>query len=109
MPSANNKKKAIQQQLQKREAEWTVNDDYLEAMIQEENFEKINLSYESLSQQKLQLDNFCDDLFKYNLTQNELKEIMERSAELSLVILKWKKYGKDESTEIATESDSQLS
>ena len=56
MPSANNKKKAIQQQLQRREAEWTVNVNYLEAMIQEENLEGINWSYESLSQQKLQLD-----------------------------------------------------
>ena len=56
MPSANKKKKAIQQQLQRREAEWTVNVNYLEAMIQEENLEGINLSYESLSQQKLQLD-----------------------------------------------------
>ena len=60
MPSANNKKKAIQQQLPKRDAEWTVNVDYLEAIIQEENLENINLSYESLSQQKLQLDNLCD-------------------------------------------------
>ena len=56
MPSANNKKKAIQQQLQMREAEWTVNVDYFEAMIKEENLENINLSYESLSQKKLQLD-----------------------------------------------------
>ena len=81
MPGANIKKKAIKQQLQRREAEWAVNVDYLEAMIQEENLEGINLSYESLSQQKLQLDKLCDDLFKFNLTQNELKEIMERSAE----------------------------
>ena len=108
MPGANNKKKAIQQQLQRREAEWAVNVDYLEAMIQEENLEGINLSYESLSQQKLQLDKLCDDLFKFNLTQNELKEIMERSAERSLVILKWKKYGKDHSREITTDSDSHL-
>ena len=109
MPSANNKKKGIQQQLQRREAEWTVNVDYLEAMIQEENLENINLSYEFLSQQKLQLNKICDDLFKCNLTQNELKEIMERSAERSLVILKWKKYGKDHSREKATDSDSHLS
>ena len=45
MPSANNKKKVIKQQLQKREAEWTVNVNYLEAMIQEESLEGINLSY----------------------------------------------------------------
>ena len=64
MPSANKKKKAIQQQLQRREAEWTVNVDYVEAMIQEENLENINLSYESISQQRLQLDKLCDDLFK---------------------------------------------
>ena len=95
MPSANNKKKAVQQQLQRREAEWTVNVDYLEAMIQEKNLKNINLSYESLSLQKLQLDKLCDDLFKYNLIQNDLKEILERSAERILVILKWKKYGKD--------------
>ena len=108
MPSANNKKKVIQEQLQRREAEWTVNVDYLEAMIQEENLEGINLSYESLSQQKLQLDKLCDDLFKYNLTQIELKEILERSAEWSLVILKWKKYCKDHSREVTTDSDSHL-
>ena len=94
MPSANNKKMAIQQQLQRREAEWTVNVNYLEAVIQEENLEGISLSYESLSQQKRQLDKPSDDLFKYNLTQNELKEIMEKSAERSLVILKWKKIAK---------------
>ena len=64
MPSANNKKKAIQQQLQRREAKWTVNVNYLEAMIQEENLEGINLSYDSLSQQKLQLDELSDDLLK---------------------------------------------
>ena len=80
-------KKAIEQQLQGTEAEWTVNVDYLEAMIQDENLENINLSYESLSQQQLQLDKLCDDLFKTELTQNELREIMDRSAELSLVIL----------------------
>ena len=73
MPSANNKKKAIQQQLQRRQAEWTVNVNYLEAMIQEENLEGINFSYESLSQQKLQLDKLSDDLSKYNLTQSEWK------------------------------------
>ena len=56
MPRANNKKKAIQQQMQRREAEWTVKVNYLEAMIQEENLEGNDLSYESLSQQKLQLD-----------------------------------------------------
>ena len=95
MPSANNKKKTIQQQLQRREAEWKFNVDNLEEMIQEEYLENINLSHECLSQQKLQLDHFCDDFYKYNLIQNELKEIMERSAERSLVILKWKKYGKD--------------
>ena len=109
MPSANTKKKAIKQQLQRREAEGTVNVAYLEAMIQEENLENINLSNESLSQQKLQLDKLCDNLFKYNLTQNELKEIMERSAERSPVILRWKKYGKDHSREVTTESDSHLS
>ena len=65
MPSANNKKKAIQQQLQKREAEWAVNVDYLEAMIQEKNLENINLSYESLYQRKLELDKLCDEVFKY--------------------------------------------
>ena len=108
MPSASNKKKSIQQQLQRREAEWTVNVNYLEAMIQEENLEGINLSYESLSQQKLQLDKLSDDFFKYNLTQNELKEIMEKSAERSLVILKWKKYRKDHSREVTTDSDSHL-
>ena len=105
MPSANNKKKIIQQQLQRREAEWTVNVNYL-AMIQEESLEGINLSYESLSQQKLQLDKLSDDLFKYNLTQTELKEIMKKSAERSLVILKWKKYSKDHSREVTTDSDS---
>ena len=63
MPSANNKKKAIQQQLQRREAEWTVNVNYLEAMVQEENLEVTNLSYEPLSQQKLQLDKLSDGLF----------------------------------------------
>ena len=73
MPSANNKKKAIQQQLQRREAELTVNVNYLEAMNQEENLEGINFSYESLSPQKLQLDKLSDDLYKYNLTKNELK------------------------------------
>ena len=67
------------------------------------------MSYESLFQQKLQLGELCDNLSKYNLTQNELKEKMERSAERSLVILKWKKYGKDHSREIATDSDSRLS
>ena len=108
MPSANNKKKAMQQQLQRREAEWAVNVNYLEAMIQEENLEGINLSYESLSQQKLQLDKLSDDFFKYNLTENELKEIMEKSAERSLVILKWKKYRKDHSREVTTDSDSHL-
>ena len=108
MPSANNKKKAIQQQLQRREAEWAVNVDYLEAMIKEKNLENINLSYESLSQQKLELEKLCDELFKYNLTQNELKEIMEKSAERSLVILKWKKYRKDHSREVTTDSDSHL-
>ena len=77
-------------------------------MIQEENLENINLSYESRSQQKLQLDKLCDDFFKYQLTQNELKEIMERPAERSLVILKWKKYGKDHSR-VATDSDGHLS
>ena len=66
------------------------------------------MSYESLSQQKLQLDKLSDDLFKYNLTQNELKEIMEKPAERSLVILKWKKYRKDHSREINTDSDSHL-
>ena len=81
MPSANNKKKVIQQQLQRREAEWTVNVNYLQSMIQEESLEGIDLSYESFSQQKLQLGKLSDDLFKYNLTQNELKEIMEKSAE----------------------------
>ena len=108
MPSANNKKKVIQQQLQRREAEWTVNVNYLEAMIQEEKLEGINLSYESLSQQKRQLDKLSDDFFKYNLTQNELKEIMEKSAERSLVILKWKKYRKDHSRKITTDFDSHL-
>ena len=108
MPSANNKQKAIQQQLQRREAEWAVNVDYLEAMIQEKNLENINLSYESLSPQKLELDKLSDELFKYNLTQNELKEIMEKSAERSLVILKWKKYRKDHSREATTDSDSHL-
>ena len=108
MPSANNKKKAIKQQLQRREAEWAVNVNYLEAMIQEKNLENINLSYESLSQQKLELDKLCDDLFKYNLTQNELKKIMEKSAERNLVILKWKKYRKDHSREVTTDSDSHL-
>ena len=49
------------------------------------------MSYESLSQQKLQLDKLCEDHFKYNFKQNKLKEIMERSAKRSLVILKWKK------------------
>ena len=49
MPSANTRKRAIQQQLQRREAEWTVNVNYLEAKIQEENLEGINFSYESLS------------------------------------------------------------
>ena len=44
--------------------------------------------------------------FKHNLTQNELKEIMEKSAERSPVILKWKKYSKDHSLEITTDSDS---
>ena len=78
-------------------------------MIQKENLENINLSFEPLSQQKLKLDKLCVDLFKYNLTQNEMKEIMERSAERSLVILKWKKYGKDHSREIATDSHSHLS
>ena len=63
-------------------------------------FEGINLSYESLSQQKLQLDKLSDDLLKYNLTQNEMKEIMEKSAERSLVILKWKKYSEDHSREV---------
>ena len=77
-------------------------------MIQEESLEGINLSYESLSQQKLQLDKLSDDLFKYNLTQNELKEIMEKSAERSLVILKWKKYRKDHSREVTSDSDSHL-
>ena len=43
-------------------------------MIQEESLEGINLSYESLSQQNLQLDKLSEDLFKYNLTQNELKQ-----------------------------------
>ena len=105
MPSANNKKKVMQQQLQRREAEWTVNVNYLEAMIQEENLEGINLSYEALSQQKLQLDKLSDDLFKYNLTENKLKEIMEKSAERSLVILKWKKYRKDHSREVTTDSN----
>ena len=66
------------------------------------------MSYESLSQQKLQLDKLSDDLFKYNLTQNELKEIMEKSAERSLVILKWKKYRKDHSREVTIDSDSHL-
>ena len=108
MPSANNKKKIIQKQLQRREAEWTVNVNYLEAMIQEESLEGINLSYESLSQQKLQLEKLSDKLFKYNLTQNELKEIMEKSAERSLVILKWKKYRKEHSREVTTDSDSHL-
>ena len=75
-------------------------------MIQAENLENINLSNESLSQQKLQLDKLFDDLFEYNLTQNELKEIMERSVERSLVILKWKKYCKEHSGEVATDSDS---
>ena len=73
MSSANSKKKAMQQQLQRREAEWTVNVNYLEAMIQEENLEGINLSHESLSQQKLKLEKLSDDFFKYNLTENELK------------------------------------
>ena len=108
MPSANNKKKAMQQQLQRREAEWTVNVNYLEAMIQEESLEGINLSYESLSKKKLQLDKLSDDLFKYNLTQNEMKEIMEKSAERSLVIFKWKNYRKDHSREVTTDSDSHL-
>ena len=58
--------------------------------------------------QKLQLDKLCDELFKYSLEQNELKEIMERSAERSLLILKWKKYGKDNSRKITTDSDSKL-
>ena len=98
----------MQQQLQRREAEWTVNVNYLEAMIQEENLEGINFSYESLSQQKQQLNKLSDDLFKYNLTENELKEIMEKSAERSLVILKWKKYRKDHSREVTTDSDSHL-
>ena len=108
MPSINNKKKATQQLLQRRETEWTANVDYLEAMIQEEHLENINLPYESLSQQKMQLDKLCDDLFKYNITQNELKEIMERSAERSLVILKWKKYCKEHSREVTTDADSHL-
>ena len=108
MPSSNNKKKAKEQQLQRREAEWTVNVNYLEAMIQEEKLKGINLSYESLSQQKLQLDKFSDYLFKYNLTQNELKEIMEKSADRSLVILKWKKFCTDHSREVTTDSDSHL-
>ena len=34
---------------------------------------------------------------------------MERSADRSLVILKWKKYGKDHSSEFTTDSDSFLS
>ena len=106
MPSANNRKKAIQQQLQRKEAEWTVNVDYLEAMNQEGNLENINLPYESFSLQKLQLYKLCDDLYKYNLTQNELKKIMERSAERSLLILKWKKYGKEHSREVTTDSGS---
>ena len=108
IPSANNKKKVIQQQLQRREAEWAVSVNYLEVMLQEERLEGINLSYESLSQQKLQLDKLSDDLFKYNLAQNELKEIMEKSAERSLVILKWKKYPKGHSREVTTDSDSHL-
>ena len=81
---------------------------HLEAMIQEENLEGINLSYESLSQQKLQLDKLSDDLFNCNLTQNELKEIMEKSAERSLVILKWKEYRIGHSREVITDSDSHL-
>ena len=94
MPSASNKKKAIEQQLQRREAEWTVNVDYLQAMIHVENLENISLSSESLSQQKLQTDKLRDKFLTYKLTQKELNETMERSAESSLVILKWKKYGK---------------
>ena len=91
MPSVKYKKKVIQQQLQRREAEWTVNVDYIEAAIQEENLQNINLSYESHSQRKLQLDKHCDDLFQNNLTQNDMKEIFERSAERSLDISKMEK------------------
>ena len=77
-------------------------------MNQEGNLENINLPYESFSQQKLQLDKLCDDLFKYNLTQNELKKIMQRSAERSLVILNLKKYGKEHSREVTTDSGSHM-
>ena len=67
MPSAYNKKKTIEQQLQRRDAEWTVNIDYLQAMIQVENLENINFPYESLFQQKLQKDKLYDDFLTYNL------------------------------------------
>ena len=63
MPSANNKKKTVQQQLQRREAEWKFNVDNLEEMIPEEYLENINLSHECLSQQNLQLDQLCDDFY----------------------------------------------
>ena len=102
------RKQAIEQHLQRREAEWTVNVNYLEAIIKEENLENIIFSYESLFQQQLQLDKLCDDLSKNNLTQNELKKIMGRSAERSLVVLMWKKYSKDYSREVTTDCDSLL-
>ena len=55
-------------------------------MIQKEKLENLNLSYGSPSQQKLPLDKLCNDLFEYKLTQNEFKEIIERSAERNLEI-----------------------
>ena len=53
MPGTNNKKRALNQQLQRRESEWTVNVGYVEAMIQEEKLENNILSFESFSRQKL--------------------------------------------------------
>ena len=75
-------------------------------MIPEENLEKINLFY---LVNKNCIEQTLRRLFQIQPpTKNEPNEIMERSAEHSLVILKWKRYGKDHSREVNTDFNSNL-
>ena len=90
-PKTNKRKQTLIQQIMRREVEWGSAVNFLEEQYQTDDVDVLQLTYDTLQEHKLCLDNLLDNIFKFTLTTNENITLAERSGERTTTLLKWKK------------------